>query len=396
MISHISIRDFKSIRNQEVDLAPLTVLVGRSGSGKSNFAQATRFLRNYLRSPNDAANVEGGWQRIVPAGEQFPKTEISVRFSVPSQVGEYEYSVKFAAGKHPFPQQITTLPLVSESLSLNDKCCFAWHRGDNKIEWITPPALAVVQGLTGDPMLGRLPAIQEIADAHTAISSGIGYYSFPNDVLSSRERSHGARNNLDSGLADDASNYLHMMRDIAQDYRNPQVRSNIIAVLKKLNTTIAAINLDSLTSPSRAEVGHSTNGKILSLNLQQESDGFRRFYAHLLALYQVPPKLVNVIEEPENGIYPGALELLAEEFKASEPSGRGQVVLTTHSPTLLDHIPVECLRVFELRTGQTVIGPVSNAQQEAVKEQLLTCGELLSVDPARVDDQEVAPEEAGA
>ena len=43
----------------------------------------------------------------------------------------------------------------------------------------------------------------------------------------------------------------------------------------------------------------------MPLDLTEESDGFRRFYAHLLALYQTPPKQTLVFEEPENGIYPG-------------------------------------------------------------------------------------------
>ena len=64
MIKRIKIRDFKSIRDLDVDLGPITVLVGRSGTGKSNFVQAIRFLRNLLLNTREAINHEGGWDRI--------------------------------------------------------------------------------------------------------------------------------------------------------------------------------------------------------------------------------------------------------------------------------------------------------------------------------------------
>jgi AAA ATPase domain len=46
MIHRFRVRVFKSIADVDVDLSPVTVLVGRSGTGKSNFVQALRFLRD--------------------------------------------------------------------------------------------------------------------------------------------------------------------------------------------------------------------------------------------------------------------------------------------------------------------------------------------------------------
>lgn len=127
-------------------------------------------------------------------------------------------------------------------------------------------------------------------------------------------------------------------------------------------------------------VGHRAGGRVFDLSLEQESDGLRRFYAHLLALYQTPPKLTLVFEEPENAIFPGALSLLADEFKAAPRENRGQVILTTHNPILLDSFDVDNIRVVEMRDGKTIVGPVSKEQREAVKDRLLTTGELLTVD----------------
>jgi predicted ATPase len=90
-----------------------------------------------------------------------------------------------------------------------------------------------------------------------------------------------------------------------------------------------------------------------------------------------------VFEEPENGIYPAALELLADEFKGTPEDHRGQVLLTTHSPALLDCFSADQIRVVELDNLETKIGPLAEEQKEALRDQLLHPGELLTVDPAR-------------
>ena len=85
MIKRIKISDFKSIRELDLSLDPVTVLVGRSGTGKSNIVQALRFLRNYLLGGDNAINYELGWERIIPVGVNKPKTLIQVTFSLPGE-----------------------------------------------------------------------------------------------------------------------------------------------------------------------------------------------------------------------------------------------------------------------------------------------------------------------
>jgi predicted ATPase len=149
--------------------------------------------------------------------------------------------------------------------------------------------------------------------------------------------------------------------------------------------------LNDIQNPADIVVGHKFNGKTLPLKLSQESDGFRRFYAHLLALYQRPPRQTLIFEHPEDGIHPGALSLLAEEFKAAPDQGRGQVILTTHSPKLLDNFDAEQIRVVELVDLETRIGRVSKEQMEAIRDNLLEPGDLLTVDPARIQPETITP-----
>jgi hypothetical protein len=242
-------------------------------------------------------------------------------------------------------------------------------------------------------MLGRFPSLQEVVFANAALSTGIGYYHFPATALSwSTEQPHGqALLNKIPGLSDSAGNYLKVMRGITQDFHRPNLRKSLLATLRAVHPAIQSVELDSLVSPNRAILGHKVGDHIFELSLQQESDGLRRFYAHLLALYQTPAKLLLVFEEPENAIFPGALSLLADEFNSAPREQRGQVILTTHNPILLDSFDVDQVRVVEMRNGATVIGPVSQKQVHDVKDHLLTTGELLTVDKARLDEPNSEP-----
>src|SRR4029077_15449982 len=108
-------------------------------------------------------------------------------------------------------------------------------------------------------------------------------------------------------------------------------RKEMVAALRQLDRSIKSIELQ-MPDRSRLVVSHDVRGRLLVLDVSQESEGLRRFLAHLIAFYQTPPKQILIFEEPEKGIHPGALAVLAEEVKACPTQGRGQVLLTTHSP----------------------------------------------------------------
>ena len=139
-----------------------------------------------------------------------------------------------------------------------------------------------------------------------------------------------------------------------------------------------------LPERNRLQVGYAVGDKTHMVDVAQESEGFRRYLAHLLALYQTPRKQTLIFEHPESGIHPAALEALAEEFRTHVQDGRGQVILTTHSPQFLDHFGPDQIRVVENDEGVTRIGPLAQEQVDAVREVMVRPGYLLTADPARI------------
>src|SRR5438309_9799155 len=94
MIKQIRIQNFRSIVNVTVDLDPLTVLIGRSGTGKSNFVQAIRFLRESLKVRNMNANAPGGPHRVLHVDHEREPTDYKLRFSSAGLGDSFAYSLR--------------------------------------------------------------------------------------------------------------------------------------------------------------------------------------------------------------------------------------------------------------------------------------------------------------
>jgi predicted ATPase len=371
MIKEIHIQNFKSIRDVRVDLTPVTVLIGRSGAGKSNFIRAIRFVRNYLVDPGKAVQIEGGWNRIFPFGAK-EDLHFSIRFKIPGYESDFSYQVVWQAHPH-----TADLVVSEERLLLGGNVIF----GRSGKQWEAWPDARPKPNVQPVLYISSFPTVTEAVLAFTALTSGIGWHDFPADVFLSSARDEKSQT---KGLADSASNYLDVLRDLTQNLQSQHSRRQILARIRQINPSVCSLELDSIIKPTRIVVTHEVGNERIPLELSQESDGFRRYYAHLLALYQFPSKQLLMFEEPENGIYPGALQNLAEEFRSAFEQERGQVLLTTQSPALLDGFDPDSIRVVEVDDNQsTRIGRLEPAQLQAVKDHLLVPGELLTVDQAR-------------
>jgi predicted ATPase len=366
MIKSIRIQNFRSLVDVTVDLDPLTVLIGRSGTGKSNFVHAIRFLRDSLNARSVNLNTLGGPHRVLHVDHQKDPLDYNLRFSI-GMIGEsFEYSLRV----HPVSSQV-----LDEYLKLGEKLLF--HQAAGK--WVHPPEVVP----TPPPQaisLGAIPGLQESTFAYVALRSGIGCYDFPGEVLTGPGNQG---NPSDQGFSDRGDNYLLVADRILSDLSKAHSWKKIAKSIRAVNRAAGSLTLNA-PNPDRLDIGYQLNGRLLTFDVRQESEGLRRFLAQMLAMYQNPSKQTLLFEHPESGLHPGAFEALAYEFKACSRDDRGQVILTTHSPQLLDCFPPDSLRVVDVEKMVTRIGPIAPEQMESLREDLLRPGELLTVDPARL------------
>lgn len=118
------------------------------------------------------------------------------------------------------------------------------------------------------------------------------------------------------------------------------------------------------------------------------SDGMLRFLFLLAVLASPAAAPVIAIDEPETGLHPAMLPIVAEY--AVEASRRSQVILTTHSPPFLDafrdEMPLTTVVLWE--DGQTLLKPIAGDvlqrwRQKYSTGELLTSGELEQLAEAR-------------
>ncbi len=141
----------------------------------------------------------------------------------------------------------------------------------------------------------------------------------------------------------------------------------------------------------RFELGHGT-GAGEEFHTQNISDGTLRALAVLTALFQQSdrsPLTLIGLEEPEAGLHPAAAGVLFDSLV--EASQLHQIVVTSHSPDLLDRddIPENSLKAVEMLDGCTIIGEADDASKAALRQRLYTVGELMRMGQLR---PEVAPD----
>jgi predicted ATPase len=122
------------------------------------------------------------------------------------------------------------------------------------------------------------------------------------------------------------------------------------------------------------------------------SDGTLRALGILAALYQEnqdhTPSLIG-IEEPETALHPAAASALRDALQRA--SLRTQVLVTSHSPDLLDDSDIESEHLLSVtvQEGETRLASVDPASRQAIRDHLFTPGELLRLNQLAPDPEEL-------
>ena len=120
------------------------------------------------------------------------------------------------------------------------------------------------------------------------------------------------------------------------------------------------------------------------------SDGTLRALGALVAVTQLAgsrqPIRFVCIEEPETALHPAAAGALMDALR--EASVHTQVVITTHSPDLLDELDAgrDTLLIVDAREATSRIAYADAASRAAIQQHLYSPGELLRMDQLQPDD----------
>lgn len=357
-IDRITLKGFKSIRDlEDFPLRSLNILIGANGAGKSNLVSFFRLLRAIIdQRLQKFVIAEGGPDDFFFMGPKYTR-----RIIAHLEFGEKIYEFELV------PTRSAELMIENERVH---------HAGGSEAGGAT---YAMSEG-TRESMLkqwrdsGCLQ--RQLLDAfgmniYESVSNWVVYHFHDTSTLAPMRRPSSVRDN--EYLRPDAANlgpFLLMLRD-----RFP-------GVYRKIRETIrlAAPFFDDFKlrpQPSKGDevvqLEWMQKDSDYPFHASQLSDGTLRFIALTTALLQPKPPTTILVDEPELGLHPYALNLFAGLVKKA--ATRTQVIVSTQSAPLLDNFEAEDIVVVERKEGASTFERLSS---EKLKEWLkdYSLGEL--------------------
>ena len=375
-IKRVILKNYKSIAACDVQLQPLTFLVGRNGSGKSNFLDALRFVADSLNySLEHAIRDRGGINDVRRRSRGHPNHfSIGFAFTLPnSAMGHYNFSI----GSRPhggYEVQSETCIFQKQFFHVN------------KDSVVTTSVKAAPAAITDRLYLVNASGLPEFRPVYDAFSR-MGFYNFNPDII----RDLQAPDPRDV-LARDGSNLTSVLNQLSIS-----VKKDIEEYLALVVPGVHSVDVEKFGIKETLEFRQDVAGdkypwRFLANNM---SDGTLRVLGILVALFQedqgaqkrVP--LVG-IEEPETALHPAAAGILLDGLR--DAAHKTQVIITSHSPDLLDNkdLDVDSILAVEAHAGNTAIARVDEASRSVVRDCLFTTGELLRLDQLQPDPASVA------
>jgi predicted ATPase len=360
-IDRLRVSNYRSLRDDVVvEFGELTAFVGPNGSGKSNVLDVFRFIREALTlGLEPAVSKRLGIARLRRVSPTKPRA-IKIGIDLHSRQWRASYDLQLNANRGgTYRVEHEALHVHYADMTRPD-VDLRVEQGDVKSapEGLSPRA---TQDELVLPVLAGDPSIRPIVDALRAIRV---HSIFPREL--SQPQPVGVAPPLD----DTGSNWAAVLRTMDRSSLD-----ELTLALERVTGDITGLRVESAGGYYTAEFEHRLDNVNRWFSAGQESDGTLRLAGILTALLQRPvPPLVG-IEEPELTINPGLLPLLYDYIQATSESC--QVVLTTHSPDLLDLLDIDQVRVVERLAGATVVGTVSEHQRTMIRQALLSPGGLL-------------------
>ncbi len=402
-LTRLRVKNFRSIRDLDLELGPLTVLVGPNGSGKSNVVDALRFVRDCFSIGLEQALLDRGGLAAVrfwTAGGRAADVALGVCLADETGENSAEYSFTLAAAKgNGFrikrEELVVKVPGEQVAKVALDASGLATTRGGKKklqktellAQKIVP--IRLIGPMSLDMQFDRMMSSGKEEERRWRVHERIAW---PMQTVLTRMLFY-ALNLTDlrapqklvqeNPFKEDGQNLAAVLQHLL---RNKARATELRQTLRRLVVGCVDISVETTGSFLVTYLHYQdASGKNRKSDLGLESDGTIRALGALAALFQnnqnsgsreMKPKPFLALEEPETNIHPGMLGVLAELFAEASTGGK-QILLTTHSPDLLDFLPPESFRVVEKVDGETRVGALANSQIEIVRQHLFTPGELL-------------------
>jgi predicted ATPase len=352
-LDYITIRGFKSLNSiEKLRLAPCNVLIGPNGSGKSNFIGVFAFLhairegrlRNYVTEA-------GGAEKVLHFGSKTTK-EIYIHLSFAGEIVHSEEAFS------PVTYELTLAPTKDDGLYPASEIAYLWEkaRSDGPTRLLFSPRDQGREAGISNPSL-------TVDTPPHCLRDRLGGWRIyhVHDTSSSSPMRKTARVDDNAFLRPDGSNLAAFLYYLREKYEPSY------SLIRRTVQRVAPFFDDFRLEPRRLkaediklEWKHKSSDQYFDAS--SLSDGTLRFIA-LATLFLQPKEYlpsVILVDEPELGLHPYAIEMLTSLVRAA--SKYTQVIVSTQSSLLLDHLDPEDVLVANRVDGGTQITRLESAR----------------------------------
>ncbi|MDX1992911.1 MAG: AAA family ATPase [bacterium] len=329
-LDRIEVKGFKSIRQLDIELRSLNVLIGANGSGKSNFINLFRFFNALVEKRlQDYVAQQGGASNLLYYGVgQMDSMSVFLHFE------NYRYEVELIR---------TSEDRFIFTKEFAQKTDLPGKHGDS---------IDAGQGHHESRILVLLEKDALFEDFVKAFQSWKLYHFHDTSDFARVKLTQDIHDNR--FLRPDASNlaaYLYYLRE-RQHFSYERIIKTVRLVAPFFDDFVLEPNR---LNPETILLRWRERGVERDLSAVLLSDGTLRFICLATLLQQPEDDLPStlIIDEPELGLHPSAISLLASMIRSA--SVQTQIIISTQASRLVDEFEAESIFVIERENGQSVI-----------------------------------------
>ncbi len=370
MIKSIYIDNFKALNDFNIELHPLTILIGSNGSGKSTILQAIDLVCSLVKMDLHSYLDQRKWAAADIKSYLSNKRHITFRLRIELQVKgeneEIEWEIILNMLKEKGEVELVKETISSRTKNINllridSKGFERYNFEKNEIQHIPPlkfnsSALKTFDIERDEKEFPSLMALKEFAlgiDSFELLSTERMRKNYPGTAESigiGGEKLAGFIHGLGPGKKKSLKNRLKRYIPFIDD------------IDTKVNGSFRWIEM------SIAEVFKGMS-KPMSIKPMHISDGILRMIA-ISSLAEIEKDTgVILLDEIEDGINPYLASDLAADLKETSDKKQRQVVVTTHSSVMLDYFSPESI-VFLWRNKDGTVGSGNLFENEEIKASL--------------------------
>jgi predicted ATPase len=325
----LSARRYRSLRDETIFLTDLNLFIGTNASGKSTILDALRFLQEAVQDRDFVRPVtaRGGIVHLAWKGESAHKIDLKIELD--HQDSKYEWSIQLARTGHECEghredlYQIQTGSPPLHLLQVRSGTGWWWSSEKSEQVSLAQPATACALANAAPNTAFRPRAVADFV-------SRWGFFD-PSPFLLRRGWS-----GLDPNRFDPFGRNL-AERLFALNQVSPDTFERIVAATQSVLGLPTKLELrESRDSESPAYFVQHEPGLQFSVHQIGASSGTLRMLALMTALLGEADRNLIALEEPENYVHPTALASFAEFLLRARD--QVQILVTTHSPLLLDFL----------------------------------------------------------